>query len=613
MSIPRRPVASPPPVADQPSPIGSISSLLSAYSRSSGESILRSSEGTTSTKTSYMGASPDHLGLGSELKRLDDLAPLSPFTIDADMSRSPRRPEPPRGIQDRPPPPPSKQEARPQVPSKSPVDTTPTLANSPSAPQPQIWRRRSLKSEKTPAVSELRLAATNGSTAATQSPAESARPFLQPAQPPTNSTSPLQTARTPTGLTGLPGRNIRPAAPQDWAGTAPKLGDRISQIEAKLDIKLGTVEKQAEPQQTVRQQTAKPDPPIQRLPTPEYEKHDVRRPLVQTIVSPVSPASSPELPSRQSSQDSQSKPIQRKALAGRDIRPVKSTPLLKAEPATAADSTTPEVPSFLRQPQRPKDDSAVGRDIISSQLQAPPEAQPQPQPPAPAQHQFPARTTSRLREQPKVVLRRPPAEPATESEPVPRPSREPAAETAPAGRDWQPAPARETPRLSVDTSDAAIGGPETQSGETSPSSQAPIFPVSFANPAPPGTVFAAPPLATKNFMCMQRHRAMYRDNNIHCPLSCQTCHKQDTEIRWKCKWCYLRVCNKCMSYLSENDRDLERLLDYLEHSIPEEEDPVDDVAATDDGASDEGLPRATRVHPSEAGPPPASLAVAQEA
>ena len=64
-----------------------------------------------------------------------------------------------------------------------------------------------------------------------------------------------------------------------------------------------------------------------------------------------------------------------------------------------------------------------------------------------------------------------------------------------------------------------------------------------------------------------------------------------------------------MGYLSENDRDLERLLHYLEHSIPEEEDLVEE-AVVDDMASDED-PSKLRGSPSEAVPP--TILVAQEA
>jgi hypothetical protein len=608
MTIPRRPVASPPPVAAaQPSPVGSISSLLSAYSHTSGESILRSSEGTTSTKTSYIASSPEDGGLGSEFKRLEALTPLSPFSIESNSSRHmelQRKPSEEAGK----PPPPAKDEKIPIM-TRLPVGMAPSSANpslNSALPQPQIWRRRSLKSEKPVAVPELQLAGSHGSTAATQAPPAKSNTLEPPTALYSGPNSPAGSTRSPSELArspgGLPGRNIRPSPSREPMLVAtPKIGETMSKLEAKIDTRPGRLGAEGITKTTSvspidRPRTANPEPPIRRLPTPEYDQHDIKSPLVQTIVSPVSPASSPELPAK----ESEPKPIQRKALVGRDIRPVKSTPSLKPQAQAA-----PELPALQSSPGPV--DAATDRSPVAPQ-----------QPPA-EQASFPARTTSRFAEQPRVVLRRQPAEAMVTQASAPAAVSR-AVAPGPVAEDSKKQTPPPPPQLALDTSDAAIAGPEapvTVDRGADFDERAAYFPVSFPNPAPEGTVFAAPPLRPKNFNCMQRHRSMYRDRNSHCPLSCQTCERQDAEVRWKCKWCYLRICGSCMDLLSESGRDLDVLLERLQHMIPEVEEEVDEEAIINDLLESSAMAPPTATVPptlaEPAAPPPAAHAVVQEA
>ncbi len=566
MAIPRRPIASitsmtglPLPPEPEPSPVTSISSILSAYSNTSGESLIESYESTASTKASYVAASPEQQAVSGDLRRDELLTPLTSFSNDIDLRKQPPAPIYPADGQDRPPPPPVKDDIRPKTPSASQPNEGVGLASpsslNKSPSMPQLWRRRSLKADRNLAVSELKLPASHGSTASTL-PSASASAST-PAPAPASTLAPLPDSLTSTSgvsrpVLGLPGRNIRPAASRDLVAQNPTMGESLSKMEARIESKLG---------RKTDEMTNVNAPPFQRLPTPEYDDHHDRRGvLVETIAQPVSPASSPELPSRDSEPEPELAPqpkqpiIPRKAvgLTGRDIRPVRSTPVLNAYRADAAASAgLHDVPSVLR-----PGDATASRDAT------------------PRQTQFPARTSSRLGAPPSHALRRQLAEAQSLVSPVEAPimSRDvaPVAEEEPSQETAKASPLLS---LSLNTSESVLSRAADDSSATSQSEQAAFFPASFLDLAPPGTIFTAPPLGAKNYMCLQQHRQMYRDRNLHCPLKCQACEREDTEMRWKCKWCYLRICQPCMDYLHENQRDLHRLVDHIRDSKSVEPPP----------------------------------------
>ena len=71
----------------------------------------------------------------------------------------------------------------------------------------------------------------------------------------------------------------------------------------------------------------------------------------------------------------------------------------------------------------------------------------------------------------------------------------------------------------------------------------------------------APPLSSIHFSCYQSHRNMNNSRNDIAQVPCMACHVDDKELRWKCSWCCLRICNRCMEVLDEaKDRDLSTLL-----------------------------------------------------
>ncbi|MCJ1287766.1 hypothetical protein MMC26_007118 [Xylographa opegraphella] len=84
-----------------------------------------------------------------------------------------------------------------------------------------------------------------------------------------------------------------------------------------------------------------------------------------------------------------------------------------------------------------------------------------------------------------------------------------------------------------------------------------VFPTQRNNKRPT----PAPPLTSIHFSCYQSHCNMNNSKNDIAQVPCMVCKVDDKEVRWKCSWCCLRICNRCMDVLGETkDRNLEALL-----------------------------------------------------
>lgn len=245
--IARKPVAKmppPPPIveADKKSKAmrrqSSISSLLSAYSRSSSDWAQRSSHESDTTKDSEPSYSPEREELhglppvppkksmeSTNYASSDGTSEVTSYTI----------------IEAFPPPPPLKDASRPRTPSTAhdreggynqegdSMSTSPvSLRSGSSQVGREIWRRRaSSKSDAGLVIAELKLPSSNGSTASARKaepPSTLPRVVANtndqviPDPPPKQPTQPQQQLPTTTILppkitplsTSLPGRNIRP-------------------------------------------------------------------------------------------------------------------------------------------------------------------------------------------------------------------------------------------------------------------------------------------------------------------------------------------------------------------------------------------------------------------
>ncbi|KAJ5628325.1 hypothetical protein N7490_010553 [Penicillium lividum] len=74
----------------------------------------------------------------------------------------------------------------------------------------------------------------------------------------------------------------------------------------------------------------------------------------------------------------------------------------------------------------------------------------------------------------------------------------------------------------------------------------------------------AAPLSQVHFACFQGHRNMPVAQNVWCPLPCQTCHKVNQEIRHRCVFCCLRICEECYQALQKcKNRSLDELMEKI--------------------------------------------------
>ena len=76
---------------------------------------------------------------------------------------------------------------------------------------------------------------------------------------------------------------------------------------------------------------------------------------------------------------------------------------------------------------------------------------------------------------------------------------------------------------------------------------------------------AAAPLTKLHFGCYQEHRSMPIAANVWHAVPCMTCHKSDREIRHRCVFCCLRICEDCYQGLQKCPRrSLKDLLDMIQ-------------------------------------------------
>ncbi|KAJ5312891.1 hypothetical protein PENANT_c049G07162 [Penicillium antarcticum] len=170
-----------------------------------------------------------------------------------------------------------------------------------------------------------------------------------------------------------------------------------------------------------------------------------------------------------------------------------------------------------------------------------PKPQPQPQPdpnifqqaPAPIPVPAPVQAREPIRAQaPPVTLSPPDSLPAQKET------------TSPALEDFIPTPDSTEPPLDV---------PAMAPRDLAPS---PFV--------PPEVEPVAPNLNKVHFQCHQEHRNMPVAQNVWCPMPCFACQKFDNEVRHRCVFCCLRVCEECYQTLQKcKNRSLEELLERV--------------------------------------------------
>lgn len=485
--------------ASEPSPAISISSILSPYARGF-DSPVESLDASTDRTSFNSSRQPSPLRLTKEA--------------------SPTKTLPPVPAKDRAPSP-FKSPARAELPASELAKTSP--------PRPEIWKRRPQNSSGSRELPDLNLGRGYGPAVAVPAPSS---PQKEISDVP-SSTKP---ARSRPAVTGLPGRNIRPGAAKS-AVANPAASRR-----ADKDIY-----------------------PSQRPPTPEYRKSEGRAPSIDVVKKPASPvSSSPDSPTR-SSPDFTTQDVPPK--------PPKHDFSLQAEQVRrrmAAKAAGAPAPAPL--PAIPSQEPARAPTRVPTPTKPPPPAKTLPVPPKPSSPEsklMSTRTSDASSTVMSVVTARTsPSETSSiqdfsassRSESRAAEQRKPTEALRPDLRD---------PRIVYsDTQGPMYKGrdgtlyPEMRSLGL-PDPRAMYFPKTQLAPIPKSGVITAPTLKISHYNCFQQHKTMGRRSNRTYPLTCQTCCKSDTEDRWACSFCHLRLCETCLNTFNQNDKDLNRLMTVL--------------------------------------------------
>jgi hypothetical protein len=557
MAIPRRPIgklpANPPPppqkepqqpISSQipPSPSESLSSILSAYSRSSGESLVRSPYGANdSVRQSEAISSPRDQAPLANTKTGTFITPSAQQQQQHHQQQQPQQYVAQKlpANDTRPPPLPSKDTkyhlpATP-APVRKPVSENKlselNSASSPSSQQqPQLWRRRSLKAERSLELPDLKLIASHGSTAATQPGVAPPHVHQQlPSNGPKISTIPNWQPGS-TNPIAPAGQDPQTSPAPEQVPDTPTMGinsSKLNRLKGKLHL-----HRRGKSSGDTSKSPSTPRPGTNRPPTPEYQKEDIKTPVVDSFVSPLSPASSPEpvaqvspeISTNTTSVFSQAQTQEHLRSNGSITRKAVHAPKLPSPSEDKPVSASPEAASL---PPSVTDSrgsrGSSGSDTAVHQVE----------PPTEVPSRFPPRHSS-------VRSNAPPRQLAAEhdSRLVPSESQGPLYR----GRDGTLYPEMKILR--------------------EPDPRAAYFPKQSESPIPEGTIFKAPPLKKSHFNCYHGHKTMNRRTNKYYPLTCQTCDKSDVEDRWTCSFCHLRICEHCVKKLNNSGNDLRRLVSH---------------------------------------------------
>lgn len=472
-------------------------------------------------------------------------------------------------------------------------DDSPTSLTNQSPSQPQLWRRRSLKTDKPLAVPELKLTLSHGSTAASQQVTSSMDNSSMNNEPPSLPNPNFKGSSTGAGagaggdspiLNGfranLPGRNIRPSPSQNSLPRNPspdKMGNKKSkegldgfsqyaqEVEDSMHNGTGTF---MAPQYS----PARRSPETRRPPTPEYAK-DESQSNDPTVYSPVSPMTPPE-----------------------DLRPL-SVIQEDAEGATAMPAAPPPSGPLPGLPPRSSSRPGIGGALAVNASPGRMALPSSPRPPnrSPLGASSPATAAAAA----ASLAPAPAIQPASLGTPVHERSTSstsvPAIEVFDDGdastikAPNSPRPTTSASTITTMTAAAAAAaasqqGAQAQAQAQAPSDSGPMSPTSptalrpgdpayfpmrhhhaAANMTPiaPGTVLAASALKKSQLACLGSHYRFLPSRNEDHPLSCQSCQIRDNGARFTCAHCAVRICADCRDVLMMNGRDLGKLVEML--------------------------------------------------
>lgn len=587
---------SPPPAkqyAGEVSPVESIGSLLSAYGEED-VSDARHSVETAATKysTTTLEPSPpkvlpkDHLDAG--LGKLDLVSPLAlptPVSSHSNAQDHHYQYYQHQQLPQKPPTPPIKDSRRPTTPKSSTksiaqrvADLTskkspPSQANQ-SPSQPQLLRRRSLKSDKPLTLPELKLTSSHGSTSSSQQVLSSLNNEL-PELPKPNAPFAAKTrvdSPIRNGFASFPGRNIKPATSQKALPPNPSPAvmdnkpskeslDGFSQYAQEIESRSlkGGVAKPPQPS------PAKTSPEIRRPPTPEYSQHDTPSGQPE-LVSPASPMTPPEEP--------------------RPLSAIREDVSQAPSPAAVAPSATPQ-PSLLPKtsprpmglpsgpagskmglPRSPRVNggAAVEAKLTGGAPFLTPSPSIQPAPTSP--HARSISDTS----VPTIEISDDGASTIKAPNSPPRPATSASSQSTIGWRQRQQQPQQQQQQQTQQTharqlSNTSQGEPATDLSQLAkvPKGEPNYFPMLHYKlpPIAPGTVLTPSSLRPNQLDCFANHYRFVASRNEDHPLACQSCHVQDRSMRFTCAHCGVRICPDCRDVLMMNGRDLNKLVAML--------------------------------------------------
>ncbi|KAB8297162.1 hypothetical protein EYC80_002543 [Monilinia laxa] len=413
------------------------------------------------------------------------------------------------------PPIPEKDEQReisPKTPNKS-FGSPRSISSLRSSPGQEIWRRRSLVTQKGIGFPDLKLQKSNGATA--KPPSKNVNPTHDRSLPRLPS-QPLQSR----GLTDRE-RGPIPTREAPQAPAVPPMGAKISKLKDiskrkatdQTDESIRHSDRNTDQSRHAREVNTS-NSSHDRLPTPEYliSGKDESQPPSPQVFSPTTPRDlSTALQVSIRSDDGHTHGISIPTAGG--LSPLTGLPLVpnllnnnhSRDPSETLTITS--LPNVVRSPQPQKPHAT--KNILT----------PQPSPPlAPAPFSPPSITST-------------------------------------------------TPTIATNLHSRQTSRTTTSRATSLSYSYFPLSPSSL--PAP-GMVLPAPSITSQHLDCYQSHRFMRRSRNNICPLQCQTCSKADFEQQWKCTWCCLRLCGDCMAVLATVRKDLRTFLGLIGRDVPNE-------------------------------------------
>ncbi|KAG6016480.1 hypothetical protein E4U54_001342 [Claviceps lovelessii] len=578
--IPRRPVGGPlhpPPLRTlipppEPSPTDSICSLLSAYAREPDDSLSGSTYTTASTSNRIPDSRNSRNQSSSSTAATDGIPPApppkggDPDSLDSQLKPLPAAPE-------------SEQTASPNPEPKP-------------KPKPKLWKRPSQTANRNKELPDLRLnlpckptafissssvpsavtssRASSDTIAGSRVAAEESRKPLTPPRPPAK---------------GLPGRDVRLAGkvkpPDNPSCSTQSMGSIASKV-TKIKHKWASSSTKTSDKLSHNNNNRTPTrPDTMRPPTPEYRKGDVNPPSTpgdDNTKKPASPVSATGSSPAGGPKTTSTRDLSRKPLP----QPIFSSALPPSE--TETRSATPYNLASMQSATKRKQ-LAAATDLCLATT-SPADAGQRRSSPSHDEAASPAKRRPKFPPTPNERGRGPSKSPdsasnrfyasASASASVPGPDglgivadspRRPA--MASGGHD---------PRIVYsDTQEPMYRGRDgTLYSEMkvleNPDPRAFYFPRQTDMTDKPlagaDTVIASKPLSQSHFNCFHGHKTMNRRSNRHYSLTCQTCDKADTEDRWVCTFCHLRICDSCLRALNGHQRVLQNLVDQLSKRSP---------------------------------------------